>query len=85
MLIYNFSSKARKGTNRLKVTVVCRNVPTLGPAERSGSIGLEEGVLLLNTEPGFQVLGLLHGLSGLDPGVVLFMKGGGKQLDTRGF
>lgn len=47
---------------------------TLGPAERSGTIGLEEGVLLLNTEPRDQVLGLLHGVSGLNPGVVLFKK-----------
>lgn len=44
---------------------------TTGPAEGGDAVGLEEGVLLLNAEPGLEGLDLVHHLGALDARVVL--------------
>mmetsp|Transcript_43594 Transcript_43594/g.76881 ORF Transcript_43594/g.76881 Transcript_43594/m.76881 type:complete len:321 (+) Transcript_43594:465-1427(+) len=51
------------------VRALGKRVTRLGPAERSHTISLEQSVLLLNAEPGQQILGSLHDLSALGSSV----------------
>jgi hypothetical protein len=54
------TSKDLSGACTTVIGTLGSREPTLWPADRSGTIGFEEGVLLLETEPRFDVLCEIH-------------------------
>lgn len=66
------TGKDAAGSNTTVVRSLGAGVTTLGPGKRP-AVGVKEGVLLLETEPGLMLLGKLHVLVGLIPVVGLMI------------
>ena len=88
MRLNQVTANGGTSTGRTVVRALRTRISTCGPAKRPFGLGIEHGVLLLDTKPGFLVFGSIHGFIASKAGV------GGNGLDlghsaigeeTRGF